>query len=367
MRKIAAWVLCFCLISSSMTVNAAMISVNELSTGTPSTESGEEESSAEEGTTEETVTGECLEIPNVVGMNYADAEEALAGISVEIIRIYAASGSVPENEVISQSVVGKVTADEVKQIILTVSEGDSIVKPQKLTEGGTHGFAVFFAEGSNIVIDGDFSDWADKPYSWEYGYDNSGEVWGDGFYVDGEKVVCEKGTFNNKVRHKISLFCDGENVYVYVQFAKTHSKAFSGMDFMFFVDGKQAAYQLFPVGIENIYGVPEEGIYDVDVKDRNTYQLADGASAKFLVHENGLNNELEVKIPLETLKMHNSNIDIENISTIQFKSSHLTYRPVTSSGADTLPYVWAVLALMLVPTSACLIRKYYEEKRTTQR
>lgn len=222
-------------------------------------------------------------------------------------------------------------------------------------------------EASNIVIDGDFSDWADKPYSWEYGYDNSGEVWGSGFYVDGVAETCPKGTFNNKVRHKISLFCDGENVYVYVQFAKTHSKTFSGMDFIFTVDGKQAAYQLFPVGIENNDKLPEEGIYDVNVKDRNSYQIADGSSAKFLVHENSLNNELEVKIPLEALKMHNPNIDLENIGTIQFKSSHLTYRPVTSSGADTLPFVWAMLALLLVPTSAYLIRKYYEEKRTVQR
>lgn len=234
---------------------------------------------------------------------------------------------------------------------------------QTLSEGGQRGIAAVFSNEAEIVIDGDFSDWADKPYSWEFGYDNSNEVWNGWFYVDGQVEQCEPGTFNNAVRHKISLYCDGENVYVYVQLAKAYKAGFSGEDYEFTIDGQKAAFQLFTQNVD----MKTPGVYTVEVKDRNTYALADGAAAKILVHEGGINNELEVMIPLEAMKTHNAAIDIDNIGTIQFRASHLMYRPITSSGADTMPFVWAALALLLIPSSAYILKKHTEKKHAEKK
>ncbi len=357
MKKFTVWVLCFCFLSS-MTVHATEVSSGDITAGDIAigdTTSGN--IAAEDVVTDDAVADTAagtFEVADVTGMNYADADAALADIPLEIIHKYAASDMVAEDVVISQSAVGTVAEGETTQLILTISQGAEEVEAQKMTENTARGISAVLSSNSNIVIDGEFSDWADKPYSWEYGYDNSSEVWGGWFFVDGKAEKCEEGTFNNIVRNKISLYCDNENVYVYVQLAKAYKAGFSGEDFEFTFDGKMAAFQLMAQEVDN----KTPGIYTVNVKDRNTYALADGAVAKILVHEGGINNEMEVKIPLSAIKSHNPSIDIENIGTIQFKTSHLMYRPVTASGADTMPYLWAILALILVPVSVFAIRKY---------
>lgn len=298
--------------------------------------------------TEETQEVQMLEIPDVTGMNYQDADAALKEFSVEILHTFTYSDEIEEDVVISQSISGNVDAEELNQITLEISAG-----PEKARS----------AKEEVISIDGDFSDWSDKPYSWEYGYENSNEVWNGWFYVNGKAEQCEKGTYNNNVRHKIGLYCDGENVYVYVQLATAYGSGFDGIDYEFTVDGQKAAFQLFTSGAD----MSTPGVYNVDVKNRNGsagYTLADGADSKLLVHENGKNNELEVKIPLSTLQMQNPNIDIENVGNIEFWASHLMYRPVSAAGADTSPYAGAALAFMLIPSSTILLKKYPRKKET---
>ena len=310
-------------------------------------ETAETDETLETGETEETEEVQLVEIPDVTGMNYQDADAVLAEFSVEILHTFTYSDEIQEDLVLSQSVSGSVDAAELSEITLEISAGPEKVKG---------------AQEEVISIDGDFSDWSDKPYSWEYGYDNSNEVWNGWFYVDGKAEQCDKGTFNNNVRHKIGLYCDGENVYVYVQLATAYQSGFDGIDYEFTIDGQKAAFQLFTNGAVN----NGPGVYDVDVRNRNGsegYTLAEGAVSKLLVHDNGKNNELEVKIPLSTLQLQNSNIDIENVGNIQFWASHLMYRPVSTAGADTSPYAGAALAFLLVPSSTLLLKKYPRKKR----
>ena len=312
------------------------------------TGTSETEETSETDETEETEETQMLEIPDVTGMNYQDADVALEAFSIEVLHTFTYSDEIEEDVVISQSVSGSVAVSELSQITLEISAG-----PEKTERA---------ANEETISIDGDFSDWSDKPFSWEYGYDNSNEVWNGWFYVNGMAEQCEKGTFNNEVRHKIGLYCDGENVYVYVQLAAAYQSGFDGIDYEFTIDGQKAAFQLFANGAN--MNVP--GVYDVDVKNRNGsegYTLADGTVSKLLVHENGKNNELEVKIPLSTMQMQNANIDIENVGNIEFWASHLMYHPVSAAGADTSPYTGAVLAFMLIPSSTILLKKYPGKKR----
>lgn len=368
MKKFIVLVLCACFMCS-MTVNASAVTSGDITAGdvtagdrleVGTTANDATVSEASETDSQNTVAN-TFEVPDVTGMNYEEADAVLAEVPLEIIHKFTASDAYEEDRVISQSVVGTVTEGEMTQLILTISEGLEEQKAQKLSEGRSNGIVALLSNEADIVIDGDFSDWEDKPYSWEFGYDNSSAVWNGWFYVDGKVEQCEKGTFNNKVRHKISLYCDEENIYVYVQLATAYKAGFSGEDFEFTIDGKMAAFQLMAQEVDN----STPGIYTVYVKDRNTYALADGAVAKILVHEGGVNNEMEVKIPLAAIKTHNPAIDIENMGTIQFRASHLMYRPVTTSGADTLPFVWAALALILVPVSAFATKKYAEKKKQT--
>lgn len=310
-------------------------------------ETAETDETLETEETEETEEVQLVEIPDVTGMNYQDADAVLAEFSIEVIHTFTYSNEIQEDLVLSQSVSGSVDITELHEITLEISAG-----PEKIKS----------TDDEVISIDGDFSDWSDKPYSWEYGYDNSNEVWNGWFYVDGKAEQCDKGTFNNNVRHKIGLYCDGENVYVYVQLATAYQSGFDGIDYEFTIDGQKAAFQLFTNGAAN----NGPGVYDVDVRNRNGsegYTLAEGAESKLLVHDNGKNNELEVKIPLSTLQLQNSNIDIENVGNIQFWASHLMYRPVSASGADTSPYAGAALAFLLVPSSTLLLKKYPRKKR----
>lgn len=372
MKRLTVCVLCLCFLCG-MTARAAeaspgdMVSGNmpaDVSAGDAGTVDDTDVSDvdaiddAAASDTTVTVTQGTFEVPDVTGMNYRDADAALSQIPVEVIHKFAASDTEAEDEVISQSAVGTVEDGSIEELILTISQGPED-KAVKMSQNTPRGISGVVSGKSNIVIDGDFSDWADKPFSWEYNYDNSNEVWGSGFPVNGEMVRCEKPNFNLRVRHKFSLYCDGENVYVYFQCAESAAAGSLGGDYVFTIDGTDVRFRLLAYEID----AKTPGIYTVDVKDVKTYTLADGAVARMLVHEGGVNNELEVMIPLATMQMQKPEINLDNIDTIQFKAEQLMYRPITTSGADTMPFVWAVLALILVPGSAYAIRRYYLKRQ----
>lgn len=327
---------------------------------TPTEEIVSEESSVEES--------QIIEIPELVGMSCEEAEELLKEFPIEIIKTYEASEEYEEDIIMEQNLVGAVEVTGVTRLELTISLGEETETAEMATNVRMmKGTAFGIGSGNTpIAIDGNFGDWSDKPYSWEYGYDNSAECWNWGVYVDGVCYIYPEGTFDEKVRHKMSLYCDGENIYFYVMMAQTYGAGFSGEDYTFIVDGQKISFQLFfPDGTGSV-GNKAPGNYNMTVKHRNgavSYTIADGAQAVLNVHDTKYNNELELKIPLETLKMQNPNIDLDNIGTIQTWTSHLMYRPISASGADTMPYVWAGLALLLVPVSCAGIRKFYKSKR----
>ena len=168
----------------------------EETTGTSETEetseTDETEETSETDETEETEETQMLEIPDVTGMNYQDADVALEAFSIEVLHTFTYSDEIEEDVVISQSVSGSVAVSELSQITLEISAG-----PEK-TERATN--------EETISIDGDFSDWSDKPFSWEYGYDNSNEVWNGWFYVNGKAEQCEGIKSACIVTEKMSMF-----------------------------------------------------------------------------------------------------------------------------------------------------------------
>ncbi|TAH62764.1 MAG: hypothetical protein EWM47_13990, partial [Anaerolineaceae bacterium] len=76
------------------------------------------------------------------------------------------------------------------------------------------------ASSINISIDGYYDDWQDKPYSWEYVWDNP---WRIPNYWDGTQNITKEyrdengNPYNLEIRHKMSITTDGDFVYLYIK------------------------------------------------------------------------------------------------------------------------------------------------------
>lgn len=93
-----------------------------------------------------------------------------------------------------------------------------------------------------IVIDGYFDDWRDKPYSWEYVWDNPNDYWENNEHIF---ATDENGNkYNDVVRHKMSLLCDGKDIYLYIKMARNWYTSLNGTYYQFFADGDMAAFRI---------------------------------------------------------------------------------------------------------------------------
>ena len=145
----------------------------------------------------------------------------------------------------------------------------------------------------------------------------------------------------------------------------------NGQDYQFYIDGQMAAYTLtFQDGrsITGNTGNLAPGTYQLDVRHRNSalsYQVADGTLAYMTKYDNDYNAEIEVRVPLASMKEQNPDIDIENIGSIEFFNPNLMYRRISAAGASTFPLQSAGVALLGVPLSTLLLRRKKRASQTT--
>lgn len=225
-----------------------------------------------------------------------------------------------------------------------------------------------FAAGygsANINIDGYYDDWSDKPHSWEYNWDNSQNCWHWGEWLNGVKYTTPEGTYDENVRHKMSLYCDGEYVYLYEKFARIYyDKKMNGNDMEFFIDGVECKFQLNDFDGNQLTNVAKNwgpGVYEVQLVHENgalsSYNVF-GGSACYTVHNpEHINDELEIKIPLSEFKRQNDRVNIKDYSTIEYYNYNLMYRKLTCTGTSTGPWIGVTLAGLAVFGIAYLRRK----------
>lgn len=321
---------------------------------------------AEEVAEEPAETKTTVNIPDFTSQDYKEVRaqmEAVEGVEWMLEYIYAEEA---EDTILSQDIIGETEVTEGLTVKVVISLGK---EPEQVPEEETEDTELLSSIGLGALLGncglglGDFSAWDNMPYSYEYVYDNSNECWNWGVWHEGVCYTTPEGEYSNDVRHKMSLYTDGEYVYCYIRFATCYGPGFNSEDLQFYINGQMAAFQLTfkPDGV--ITGNVDElapGVYEIEVKHRNSamsYTKAEGSVAYLQIDPAGKNNAVEMAIPLDTIKEQNPSIDLSRVDTLEFFSPNLMYRRISCSGANTAPFVWAAAAFVCVPTGVYISRK----------
>lgn len=220
-----------------------------------------------------------------------------------------------------------------------------------------------------ITIDGSFSDWKNLPYSYEYNWDNPYIYpyhWNPVTQKNETLTITDENgkPYNTTIRHKMSLYRDNENVYLHIIFAK--DDGFNGDNYIFYCDGQQVQFQVgLPGGKTISQSSKKDEIYKLQVRHENSgSSSSETGNSKAILkrNANGLNDEMELQIPLKEFHKQNRNIDASNIRMLEFFTPNLMYRHILCAGTDTAPYV-GIAGCMAVAGVGCFV--YTKKKRKT--
>ncbi len=314
------------------------------------------------------VKASATEAPDTVGMSLVEAETALSAYG-EVIVTYGYSETEAADVVMAQSIEGDTIQLQVS--LGTEPEEELYTTSETQDKLGSFGLSAYSTE-SAITIDGDFSDWQDKPYTWEYPWDNSASCWEWGVWGNGlEGYKTSEGTFDNNVRHKVSFFVDNEFAYLYVQIATSDGSYISGNDYNFYdSQGDMAKFSMVETGRKQVVLSDAEkygpGVHEFTVihgAGSVSWESTPGAKVCVKIHEDLSNTEMEFRIPLAQMKAQNPDMRMEDMGAMQWENPHLSKDRVTSAGADTAPFVTAAIALLGVPVCTVFLRKKELKRR----
>jgi uncharacterized protein (TIGR04145 family) len=172
-----------------------------------------------------------------------------------------------------------------------------------------------------ITIDGNYSDWSDKPSTAIY--------------------------YSAGMVHHGSLFRDANYVYLHILMSANGYSSFNGSNYCFSVDGKDTYVAVLPSNGQNII----YGNTPLEVRLQNGYTLVNNA-AGVLTHKIGLPDEWEIKIPLSLFSSNPG-----NISTISFTCSNLGSQALIATGTSTLPFVIACVGMVFAAAGIKLSKR----------
>lgn len=256
------------------------------------------------------------------------------------------------------TIIKYVITDEVEPgTIISAEEGDNltlqIASEELIAESKTSKFNLL----SSFDLFDDMTDepsiedgsWDDYPVSYEYNWDNSQSAWNWGEWRDGVKYTTEQGTYDNNVRHAMGMYSDGENIHLHISYATIYQSIANGDDFNFYIDGQGAKVRVLYA--DNGSGITgqrrDEGKYDLVVVNGdhwNSGYEANGSYGTMIVKDGNINNEMEIVIPLSTLKEQNSAINTDNIQNIEFFTPNLMYRRISCGGASSGPQGFIIIS-----------------------
>ena len=215
----------------------------------------------------------------------------------------------------------------------------------------TYNSRIALNNGISLSMDGYFDDWNDKPYSYEYNWDNSANCWYYGVWYDGQCFKTPEGTYDTTVRHKMQLYSDNEYVYMHIVISGDYGSGFNGEDYNFYFDEQSAKFQITDLSgntLTNNVNNMSPGIYEVLVRHGDSsmsYAPASGSEAYLYIPDNHRNIEIEFKIPYGEFIKQNPNINLDKTSSIEFFTPNLMYRHIISEGSPTGAWI-AILAAL---------------------
>lgn len=327
----------------------------EVETAKPE-ETKPEETKVEEAETVEPVTEEVVEkeIENFVGRSEDEIPEETLNSENTIIKYIITEDAQP-GQILNQSIDGDVLTLEIAS--------QPLITESKANVNLLNSFDLFsqMTEAPSV----EDNSWDNYPVSYEYNWDNSQSAWQWGEWRDGVKYTTEQGTYDNNVRHAMGMYSDGENIHLHISYATIYQSIANGDDFNFYIDGQGAKVRvLYADNGSGITGqAREEGKYDLVVVNGdhwNSGYEANGSYGTMIVKEGNINNELEIVVPLSTLKEQNSNINTDNIQNIEFFTPNLMYRRISCGGASSGPQGFILISgiVFMVPL---VFRKKFEE------
>lgn len=205
------------------------------------------------------------------------------------------------------------------------------------------------SSGNSVIqIDGKFDDWKDVPYSYEYNWNNPYILhyqWNPVTQKNETITYTDENgrPYNTTIRHKMSLYRDDQFVYLHIIMAKNYYHSIIGDDYEFWCDGKRVMFQVVMPGGRSITSSSfGPGIHPVEVRHGDSgiaWSIAKGSEAMLKRNPNGVNDELEMKIPFSEFKRQRPSIDPDNIRVLEFFTPNLMYRHIACAGTDTAPYI----------------------------
>ncbi|MEG0614838.1 MAG: hypothetical protein RR540_03705 [Oscillospiraceae bacterium] len=172
---------------------------------------------------------------------------------------------------------------------------------------------VMYADG-NIVIDGYFDDWADKPKV-ELTYDGN----------DGER------------QGNISAYRDDEKIYLYAQVRINSLDQYDGSGFRLSAGGKTIDFQAKVPGWEP---VKTGNKYDLDIRDNSWNLLGNGR----LSMQEG-SNELEFTISISSLLA--KGFTDEDLKNLEFSNYSYGKGSISLAGTSTYPAILICFGIII--------------------
>lgn len=185
-----------------------------------------------------------------------------------------------------------------------------------------------------IVIDGYFDDWKDKPHS----------------FVTNWNMPQDQRNENNC--RKISMVTDGVNVYIHIEMVNQQDY-FTGAEHLFYFDGQLVPLHVTMGGLQ----AGTSGIHEVPVIYKNgsgvgpDMMRVTGAKAYVSVVPGQADN-MEMVVPIQSLKERYPDLDLDDISKIEYRCPSICIDKVVATGTST---GWIV---MLVIGSAIALGGY---------
>lgn len=206
-------------------------------------------------------------------------------------------------------------------------------------------------------------EWEGYPVSYEYNWDNSNNCWYYGVWGGNgnlQNYKTKEGTYDSNVRHAMSLYCDGEYIYLKIIFASGYYGAANGNDFNFWIDDELIKCRVIYKDWSDLTVPHFPGTYEVKILHENNWCSGtemQGSSGSLTVNWNNNNNILKIKIPISEFKKQNQNINDKTFSKVDFYTSNLMYRKISCGGAGYKPLFFIIGSIFIFLSSTIIASK----------